>query len=366
MTTRVRDVMRAVDAIAPRWLAAAGDPVGLHAGHPERRIRRVLVALDASLRAVEEAEARGCEMLVVHHPRFYRPLATLDESTPLGLLAARMVRARLAICVAHTNLDAAPGGTNDMLADLVGLDDPRPLAVHAEDRWLKLAVFVPESHREAVRAALCEAGAGVIGAYADCSFRTAGIGTFRGADGTSPFIGKAGRFEEAEEWRLEVLLSERSRDGVVTALRAAHPYEEPAFDLYPLADAHRYGCGRVGALRRPDSLRALARRLKRACRARSIHVLGEPAQRIRRAAVWAGSGVPLPAVLASQADLLVVGEVGYHDLEILAQQGLAAIVLGHGPCEEVVLPILARKLRAALKGVEIRVLRESVPPLWGV
>ncbi len=366
MSARVRDVMAMMERIAPAWLAAEGDRVGLHAGDPARKVRRVLVALDATQTAVRAARERKCQMIVTHHPRFFRPLETLDESTPMGALAAAIVRAKLAVFCAHTNLDAAPGGVNDALAELVGLAETRPIRTQAEDEWRKLVVFVPESHVEAVRTAVCAAGAGAIGEYTDCSFCTAGVGTFRGAEATRPYVGTAGRFEEAEEWRLETVLTEHVQSAVVRALLAAHPYEEPAFDLYPLEAADAFGCGRVGALQRPLTLGTLARRLKQATGSTATRALGARGQKWTHVAVWSGAGCPIDTILGLGVDGLVVGEIGYHETEWLEAAGIGCIALGHGPCEAIVLPRVAESLREGLPDVEVEVFADGTPKMWSV
>jgi putative NIF3 family GTP cyclohydrolase 1 type 2 len=302
-------------------------------------------------------------MLVVHHPRLYRPLATLDVTDPVAALATEAVRAGLAVYCAHTNLDVAPGGVNDALADLIDLRERRPLAVTARDPYRKLIAFVPETHHEPVREALWDAGAGEIGDYADCSFATPGIGTFRGGEETNPFLGEPGRLEEAEEVRLEVILPESLRGGVEAALRAAHPYEEPAYEFHPLLGAAEHGLGRTGCLPRALRLSTLAQRLKKATGSGEARLLGDPKRTVRRVAVWSGGGcgaAELAALRSAKTEALVTGELRYHDAELLEQAGLAALVLGHGPSEAVVLPRLASAFAEAMPEVKV-VVHETTP-----
>ncbi|MCX7935398.1 MAG: Nif3-like dinuclear metal center hexameric protein, partial [Planctomycetota bacterium] len=255
MAVTVREVIAALENIAPPHLACAKDPIGLQAGDPRWRVSRLLLCLDVTPAAVQEARRLGCEMLVSHHPLFYHPLPHLAETSARGWLTAEIGRSRLAVYCAHTNLDNAEGGINDTLAALAGLKRTAPLTVEAHDRLLKLSVFVPDSHLQAVRQAIGAAGAGQIGEYSDCSFRVRGIGTFRGSAAAQPYIGKAGQLEEVEEWRLEALLRESQRPAVEAALREAHPYEEPAYDFYSLADSRAVGLGRVGELAQATTLR---------------------------------------------------------------------------------------------------------------
>lgn len=366
MATTVRDVMKLVEQIAPPRYASHGDPIGLHLGNPHAKVSRILLALDATLAAIEEARKRKCQMIVTHHPRVYRPLATIREDDPLGEIVTAAIRAKVAIFCAHTNLDACPGGINDCLADLCGLGETSPLRISSREPLLKLVTFVPESHAEDVREAICDAGAGQIGAYGECTFRTIGLGTFRGNDGTTPYLGTPGELEVAEEWRIETILPASAKHAVVTALHQTHPYEEVAYDLYPLDLSLESGLGRVGALKRTVTLQTLAKRLKKAVDAPSVQVLGDPKRKLRRLAVWSGGGCPAGAVAKSNVDAIVTGEIGYHDQEILLQAGVTCIILGHGRCEEIILPSLATSLEAGLLGVTTTVFTAGTPAPWSV
>ena len=354
MSCKVGEVIELVEAVAPPRLACEGDPVGLHAGRRGARVGRILLALDATRSVIARARRERFQMILTHHPRFYRGMRNLDEDTREGALAAEVARAGIAIYCAHTNLDVAPGGVNDVLADLAGLRETRrPLRVTLREPLLKLAVFVPESHLAAVQEALYAAGAGCIGEYTECSYRVAGIGTFRPGEGANPFIGKSGTAEEVEEWRLEVILPASARPAVELALHGAHPYEEPAYDIFTLCRAEDYGLGRIGELSREATLSALARRLKKATGSRSTIVLGEEKQALRRIAVWGGGGVAAGEVLAGGAQALVCGVISYHEAELLQERGVGIIALGHGPSERPVLGRLAESLREGLPGVEV-------------
>lgn len=350
---RVQDVIDAMAAIAPPALALDGDPIGLHAGDRRAAVKRITLALDASLAAVEAAVKNRSQMLVVHHPRFYRGLSTLAEDDASGRRAAAIVRSGLAVFSAHTNLDMAAGGTNDLLAEAAGLREARIVKVEKSEPLIKLAVFVPSDHLDKVLRAVCAAGAGAIGNYSDCTFRTRGTGTFRCGEGTTPFIGKPGSYEEADEYRLETVFGEHVRERVVAAMLAAHPYEEVAYDLYPLlGQARRYGFGRVGELARPEKLAAFARRLAKATGSTMTQFHGKSSLTVRRPAVWAGAGVEAKPLIVSGADVVVAGEMGYHDVETFSDSGVAVVTLGHGFSEELVLAPLKRRL-SALKGVNV-------------
>lgn len=355
---KVKDVIAAMERIAPARLAEPRDRerIGLHSGDPETPVRRVALALDATLPAIEAAVKMRAEMLIVHHPRFYGGIRNLVAADPAGRRGVAMVRRNLAVFSAHTNLDVAPGGTNDLLAETAGLRDPRIVEpLHAE-RLLKLTVFVPASHVEQVRRALDDAGAGAIGNYSGCTFRARGTGTFRCGTGTTPFQGKPGSFEEADEFRLETVFSEELRERVVSAMFKAHPYEEVAYDLYPiLGQGNVYGFGRVSELAKAETVAGLAARMAAATRSTQTQYSGLPGRKVRRVAVWAGAGVPVETLCGCGAEAAIVGEVGYHDIETFMDNGMSVIPLGHGFSEELVLKPLAGRLRREVAGVEFKV-----------
>lgn len=356
-----QDVIDSVDRIAPPYLAVPGDPAGLHAGSHRREVRSLLLTVDAGLAVVEEAVRIGADMIVAHHPRFYRGLSTLAETDVNGRRAAAIARTGVVVYSAHTCLDLAPGGTNDVLADIVGLRSPRPVTAERRERLIKLVVFVPTGNLEAVRRAVCDAGAGAIGDYSDCTFRVEGTGSFRCGAGTNPFIGTPGSFEEAAECRLETVFPESIRDRVVAAMLAAHPYEEVAYDLYAvLATGRVYGFGRVGELARPDTLAGLAERVAAATGSPMVQYAGYAGATVTLAAVWAGGGVDAPALLDAEPDVVVAGEAGYHETEAFLDARVGLITLGHGYSELPVLAPLAAKLAEALPGMRIAVASEPV------
>jgi dinuclear metal center YbgI/SA1388 family protein len=347
----VGNVVEAVEAIAPSWMASSDDAIGLQIGSARTPVRGVMVALDATLATIGEAHRKRCNLLVVHHPLFRHPVPDLESARPGAGAAVGAAKAGMAILVAHTNLDAAPGGVNDRLAAKAGLKDLEILSVGGIDPMRKLAVFVPASYAAKVRKAICGAGAGNIGRYSECSFATNGTGSFRGAAASRPFTGAPGRYEEVEEVRIEVPLLRSELPAVVAALRGSHPYEEPAFDIFHLEGGKPFGCGRTGVLPSATTVDRLARHLSHGNQFAGIQILGARGRRISRLAVWSGGSCPIDKVLEARVDALVTGELGYRGQLELAAHSVPAILLGHGPSEVVALPTFARRLRAALPGL---------------
>ncbi|MDR0362517.1 MAG: Nif3-like dinuclear metal center hexameric protein [Planctomycetota bacterium] len=364
---RVRDVVSAMERLAAPTLALEGDPVGLAAGDPEQPVARVLVTLDATLGVIGEAEAARADMIVSHHPRFYRGLKTLATVDASGRRAWMLARSGIALYCAHTNLDLAPGGTNDLLAAAAGIKDPAIALPAVSEPLVKLAVFVPATHVEAVREAMCAAGAGAIGGYSDCTFRVCGVGTFKGGADTNPFLGTPGKLEEADECRLETVIGEFSLPQALQALKAAHPYEEVAYDVYPLRrSAREYGLGRTGRLDTPTTLRSLASRLAEATGSTSTRMAGDAETEVECVATWAGGGVEADALSRLPIDALVVGEIGYHDLEVLLDRKIGVIELGHDFSETLVLPWVANQLVTAIPGLETVVAHGPSTPMRNV
>ncbi|MDP8969666.1 MAG: Nif3-like dinuclear metal center hexameric protein, partial [Actinomycetota bacterium] len=266
VTDRLADWVALVDELYPQRDAADWDATGLQVGDPDDPVNAVLVCLDVTDATLDEAVQAGANLLLAHHPLLFRPLQRLTPSTGAGRLALRAARERIALLAAHTNFDVAQPGTTGPICGILGLRDTRPLIAQGDtDSAVKLVTFVPQADTAAVLQALAAAGAGEIGEYDHCSFSVAGTGTFRPSSVANPAVGQRGRLNEVTEDRLEIRVP-RSRLGtVLPALLTAHPYEEVAYDLYPLAEAPgtspEKGFGRVGRLPEALALRELADRL---------------------------------------------------------------------------------------------------------
>jgi dinuclear metal center YbgI/SA1388 family protein len=350
----VADIVARLEALAPPHLAEEWDNVGLQVGRGEQPVARLRVALDPSPEVIAQACADGIAMLVTHHPLILRPLRRLDGGDGPGRSLQAAVRHDLAVYCAHTNLDAAPGGVNDVLAERLGLVALQPLApspAAAAPGRLKLVFFAPLESREALLGVLADSPAGRIGAYSGCSFRVQGTGTFRAGRGARPAIGQVGAFTEVEEWRIETVVARRDLEEVLARLRRAHPYEEMAFDLYPLdpLPAPAAGIGRLGRLPRPLTLQRFARRVKAALGLRRLRMVGSPAMAVRRVALCSGSGSSLMgAFLGCGADCYVAGDLRYHDARDAEAAGRGLLDVGHFASERPVVPSLAERLRQAL------------------
>lgn len=342
--------MGIMERLAPRGWALEDDNVGLLVGSPNQVVHGIVVALDLNREVVGRVLDSGANLVVTHHPAIFRPLSALRTDLPQGALLAQVVRSEVAVFSAHTNLDVCEGGVSSRLAEVLGLQDTEVLAVTGAERFVKIVVFVPAEAAETVRAALGESGAGHLGQYSHCSFQVSGTGRFKPLEGSKPFIGRAGEVAEVPEVRVETIVRQRELARVVRAMLAAHPYEEAAYDVYPLEDRGlTYGLGRVGRLAEPVKLGDFAALVKDRLVAPGVRVVGDLDRAVRKVAVLGGSGGKYvrQAVFAG-ADVLVLGDLSYHDAEDARELGLAVIDAGHGPTERVVLDSVAQLLREGL------------------
>jgi len=350
-TARVTDVIGLLNQICPPSLAEDWDNVGLQVGDPQAEVTRLLVCLDAEEAALEKALECGVQLILSHHPLIFRPLKRLTPGDAGGRVLFRAIREGVAVASAHTNLDRAADGLNDWLAERLGVVNARPLETLPPGGLYKLVVYVPVGHEQEVMEALFAAGAGKIGAYDRCSFRVAGTGSFRGSDATQPFIGTPGAFEETAEVRLETIVPKALLGKVVARMLKAHPYEEVAHDLIPLANSPvDVGLGRIGQLEQELSLAEFAAQVKARLAVPALRLVGDLSRRIRKVAVCGGSGMSTYAdAVRNGADCLVTGDVKFHEAQRARAEGVALIDAGHFATEQIMIDGLSRRLRTLLQ-----------------
>ena len=349
ITPKVSDIVGIINKMAPHALAEEWDNVGLMVGDPTAAVDRIMVALDGTPDTVEAAIASRCQLLLTHHPFIFRPLKNVSSADPAGRLVLKAARHALAVISLHTNFDIADGGMNDLLAERLGVVECRPLRVTAAESLVKLAVFVPKGHEEQLREALFRFS-GVIGAYSDCSFQCDGTGTFKPLEGAQPFMGRVGTREYVEEIRLEVLLEKRNLSAAVAALVKAHPYEEPAFDLFPLLNkGTELGLGRIGLLAEETTVGAFADEVKGRLGLAGVRFVGDGGRPVNKVALCGGSGMSLLRDAHRQgADVLVTGDVKYHEARDAETLGIALIDGGHFGTEVLMVDSVAVRMAAEL------------------
>jgi dinuclear metal center YbgI/SA1388 family protein len=357
----VVELQRVLERLAPPALAQPGDSSGLLVGDEQAPVRRILVALEVTAPVLDEALAGGYDTVLTHHPLLSSPLRSLVDSRPRERLVRRLVSGQVTYIACHTNLDAAAGGLADIAGEALGLRDMIPLEP-ATARWYKLVGFIPTGSVEAVAAAVFAAGAGSIGNYRECAFAAEGMGWFTAGPGSHPVVGQVAQPERTPEARWEAVVSRERLAETIRAFVAAHPYEEPAFDVYPIENVlPRVGFGKAGTLSEPLAVRDLADRAAGVFDLTAVSWSGDGRRVVSRVGVSPGSGRSLLERAGGLCEVLITGDLGYHDAERGAEMGLSLIDAPHGDFEWWALKRWSETLRRELGENEVMV---SVSQEW--
>lgn len=369
MSSTVSDIHDIIQAWAPAATAQSYDNVGLLVGRMKQSVSRVLVALDLTPQVLDEAIETKADCIVTHHPLLFKPLKRLTDDSLESSMALRLAENGISLYAAHTNLDAARDGVSFQLARDLGVAEPEFLSTLSES-LVKLVVFCPVDAAEAVREAMFSAGAGQIGGYSECSFSSAGSGTFKPGDGTDPHLGQSGGTrEQVSELRIEVEVPRWHLSAVVQAMNSAHPYEEVAHDIIPLEQEYRdAGIGAVGNLSSPVTLDAFLNTIARALDNKAMRVVGNPEAKIERVAVCGGSGSDFVGLaMRSGADVYVTADITYHRyFEVLEDDGsirMALVNAGHYETEQCTENLLVDRLTQALPGVRFTATKTRTAPV---
>ncbi|MCG7345114.1 Nif3-like dinuclear metal center hexameric protein [Sporosarcina sp. ACRSL] len=325
------EIINLFEQWSPKRFAEDWDPVGLHIGQLNRQVEKVIITLDVNESVVNEAIDKGANLIIAHHPPIFRPMKHIWTDTPQGRLIEKCIKHDISVYAAHTNLDVAPGGVNDLLASRLGLQNTEVMEPTISDPLYKLAVFCPIEHADNLREVLARAGAGAIGDYTGCSFTSTGIGRFTPTTGADPFIGEVGKMEEVAEERIEVVLPGPLRSKVLKSMLAAHPYEEPAYDFFVLDQrTEEFGLGRVGTLPASMELKEFAEFVKDALDVPAVRIVGDFSKPVQKVAVLGGSGSKyLKAAKRSGADVFVTGDMDFHSAQDAELMDLAIVDPGH-------------------------------------
>jgi dinuclear metal center YbgI/SA1388 family protein len=326
--TTVAEIRSILEQAYPPSLAESWDAVGLICGDPADEVSKVAFALDCTQSVAEEAVRIGAQMLVIHHPLLMRGVTSVAADTPKGRVIHTLITGGVALFAAHTNADSARPGVNDKLAELVGISSGRPIlpkSGQAVDKW---GVHIPPASAEEVKQALFDAGAGQIANYRACSFDIEGTGQFMPVEGADPTEGEIGVLHRAAEIRVEFVAPARLRAVLLATLREAHPYEEPAFDIFESVDtsdaAQAVGLGRIGELPEPMTLRDFTQQVADALPQTEwgVRAAGDPDAMIRRVAVSSGSGDSfLDAVRGLGVDAYVTSDLRHHPVDEYLRAG---------------------------------------------
>ncbi len=360
---KIKEIVDTLEMFAPLPLQDGFDNAGLQVGLTDAEVTGVLLCLDVTEKVVDEAVASGCNLIVSHHPLIFSPLKRITGATYVERCVMKALSNGVAIYSAHTNIDNAPGGVNYRIAEKLGLQNLKIL-VPKENALLKLSVYVPVASADAVREALFAAGCGHIGNYDSCSYNVEGFGTFKAGEGAQPFCGTVGALHKENEVRIDTILPAYIKNRVIKALLAAHPYEEPAYDIYPLQNSwETVGSGVVGELPEATDERDFLLKIKDTFAAGCVRHTSLMGKKVKKVALCGGAGASFAgAALAAGADLYLTGEARYHDLFSYNGKMLVAYI-GHYESEQFTMEIFKEIISAAHPNIKVKTTEVNTNPV---
>lgn len=320
------------ESYCPQWLAEPGDPVGLHIGTLNKELNKVMVTLDVRPEVVAEAIEKKVDLIIAKHPPIFHPVKRLDTDSFQNKMYADLLKHDIAVFAAHTNMDIVENGLNDWFCELLEIQNTNYLTKTHSIPYKKLAVYVPLENAASMRETLGEAGAGTQGDYKNTSYTLVGTGRFTPTEGANPTIGGIDREESVQEAKIEVIFPETIQKTVIKAMLQAHPYEEPAYDIFTIENlAKDYGLGRIGQLNEAIELEEFVEKIKQVFHLDGLRVVANDlSQKVQTIAICGGSGEKFyPDALAKQADVYITGDVYYHTGHDMLTEGLAVIDPGH-------------------------------------
>lgn len=361
-----------MEDIAPKKLAEDWDNVGLIIGDGSHPVKKIMVCLDLPLWVLDEALENDVDMIVTHHPLILDKIKKINTDTSLGKKIIKLIKNRIDVYSSHTNLDTAKDGLNDIFARQLGFYDFSIIQPQNEEKLYKIAIYVPEGMEGKVLESLAKAGAGHIGNYSCCSFRSQGIGTFKPEEGSNPYIGKKGIVEEVNEYKLETIVPEKALKRVLKEVIKVHPYEEPAYDIFELKnEGNMLGIGRLGELKNSITLASYAEFVKKSLNLNSIRYAGKPDSIIKKVALVNGSGNKfINQARFAGADVLVTGDMQYHQIVEALEDGMSIIDAGHFGTEKIMVKAVSDYLNSALHklgySVEVIESRSNIDPIMNI
>ena len=348
----VNDVLRTLESFTPvRW-AFDFDNVGLLVGSQSAEVTKIITALDPSPALVDQAVATGAELVITHHPILWGGTKSITDGNDDTAFALALAKRGISHIAAHTNWDSAPGGINDTLAGLLGLQNLTSFGSAASVPYSKIIVFCQQEQEDILLDVMAEHGAGNIGNYRRCGFKAQGVGTFEPLPGSNPYTGRIGKSDEIEETKIEMISPTHNVSEVISAMIERHNYEQPAFDVIPLAPLEEQPSGRIGALPAPITFQQFLSQTDAALGTRSM-AWGDPQRMVEKVAVVGGSADgEWKNALGAGADVFVTGEVKHHISIEATNAGLAIVAAGHFATENPGMKAMAEQLNLRLPTVQ--------------
>lgn len=355
------DIFKLMEAWAPQSLAYEWDNVGLQVGTYSKEVKKIMVTLDVLDSVVNEAVEQNVDLIIAHHPLLFKPMSQINLDTYQGRLIQKLISNNISVYAAHTNLDIAEGGVNDLLFDALPLHTKEVLVEAYHEKLFKMVVYVPVSHMEKVSDALSQAGAGHIGNYSHCAFRTEGKGTFKPLEGTNPYIGTQGEIEQVDEVKIETIVPQSVLSQAKSEMILAHPYEEPAYDIYAMENKGKtLGLGRIGRLDKQMTLKELSEQVKEVYQLSHVRVTGDLNKTVEKVAILGGSGEKYFKIAKQKgADVYITGDTTFHAAQDAEKMGLAIIDPGHH-VEKVMKQGVKSYLQAQLNDKDIDIIASTL------
>ncbi|MFZ7119887.1 MAG: Nif3-like dinuclear metal center hexameric protein [Eubacteriaceae bacterium] len=343
MSVKCQQIISIIEDIAPKKLAEEWDNVGLLIGTTYMNIERVLVCLDINEEVVNEAIEKKVNLIISHHPLLFSPIQNIRWDNYKGKLIKELITNEIGVYCAHTNLDISSNGLNYWLSEMFQLQDIQVLKKINEEKMYKFVVFVPKSEIDAIKTELAKQGAGWTGNYSHCSFSSLGIGSFKPLEGSQPYRGSVNKIENIDEYRLETIIKEKDLFKTIKAVIKKHPYEEVAYDVYPLINKGLCeGLGVIGELSTEVDTRNFIKQVKNTLSIESLRASGKVPSKIKKVAICSGAGASLISKAKfSGADIFITGDLKYHDGQLAHELGLFVLDAGHYNTEIIMIECLA-------------------------
>lgn len=359
----VQDIISELEALAPLAYQESYDNAGLLVGNRTDTVEKVLITLDVTEAVIQEAIECGANLIISHHPLIFKPIRKINDETGIGRCIVLALQNNIAIYACHTNIDSVANGVNAMICDKIGLQNKKILSPRA-NCLTKLVTFVPKNHLETVQNALFEAGAGCIGNYDKCSFYTDGTGTYRANENANPFIGEKGEFHHENEIRIEVVFPNEKTNAVVANLLQNHPYEEVAYDLFPIKNTFSLvGDGMIGDLPTPEKTTDFLKRIKETFGCGVLRHTNIVKETVSKVAVCGGSGSFLiNDAIRSNADIFITADVKYHDF-FNAENKLILADIGHYESEQFTKELFYELLKKKFYNFAIQISKVNTNPI---
>ena len=360
---KVSEIVSFFEKMAPLFHQESYDNSGLQIGNLNTEITSVTLCLDVTHDIVDECIENGSNVIVSHHPMIFKGLKNINLGKESGLLIEKIIKNDISVYSIHTNIDNQINGINGMICNMLNIVNLKPLQP-AQQGFVKIATFVPVDYANNVRQAFFDAGGGHIGNYDSCSFNISGNGTFRALDGSNPFVGSVGEIHNADEIRVETIVPVFMQNAVIEAIKKSHPYEEVAYDIFPLLNtSDNVGAGVIGVLEQKENLFEFLKNVKQKFNLNVLRHNAVKDKKIEKVAVCSGSGAFLINQASKlKADLYLTGDLKYHDF-FSNDSSLTIADIGHFESEQIFCELIFNALKEKFPNFAVQIAKSVSNPV---